>query len=669
MKKLLQYIPLHILFFYVLGILIENYVSIREEQINLLLTLFCIVISLIFFVRDKRVITILTFSSFTLIGVFFSSSNKYINAKNYYEKFAINNNLVKLKITKKLRENEYYKKFEADVTQVNKTKTIGKVLVNIPKNTQTPIPINSKIICNTYFRELPKPKNPYQFNYSNFLKNNQIHKQLFLKTDAFLLLKTNKFSLNNLIENSKQSIKKKLNKYSFSSDELSIINILFLGEKQQISKELKTNYSKAGVIHILAISGLHTGILVIILLFILQPFNLLKNGITYKLLLTVLLLWFFAFFTGFSASVVRAVTMYSFVVIGKLLNRKTPTYFSIITSMLFLLILNPLFLFDVGFQLSYSAVFAIVWIQPLLKKVYKPRYKITSYFWNLITVSVAAQIGVLPLSIYYFNQLPGLFLIANLIVIPLLFLILILGIFIISSSFLVTLPKVFIVLFKSMILLLNSFIAWVAQQDLFVIKELFISKLSLLILSCIIIAVFITLQKRTFKNLAFLCTSLICLQLIFLAEKYQRKKTKEFIVFHKTKESIFLMRNGSKIYTNKKASFLKKDYQTKFYISREKIERFLYIRAKNSFQLDKIKVVIIDSLGLYSSNNSDRPIVLLQYSPKINLKRLIKTLKPKLIIADGSNYKKYVSHWKKVSAIEKTRFYDVFEKGAFIYKY
>jgi competence protein ComEC len=670
MRKLLQYVPLHFLVCYILGVLLNHYFSIININIVTFFVSICTFTIVLFFFKNRKFITLCSLLLFFSIGVFSSFINNDKNASTYFEKYATKNQTSILQIKKKLKSTAYYNKFEATLIQVNNIKTIGKILVNIKKDSlQKQIHIDDKIVTKSSLVTILKPKNPNQFSYKNYLAHQQIYKQVFLTDNQFLIKRDDKFSLARIVENSKNAIKGSLNNYSFSKDELSILYALFLGEKQLISQELKANYSKAGVIHILAISGLHVGILVIIFLFLLKPIEYLKNGVTYKLLITIILLWNFAIFTGLSASVVRAVTMYSFVAIGQLINRKTPIYFSLITSMLVLLLIKPLFLFDVGFQLSYCAVFSIVWIQPTLRKLYKPKYKIVKYFWDLITVSTAAQLGVLPLSIFYFNQVPGLFLVANLVVIPTLFLVLILGIATIISSLFFSLPELFIRLFSWLISSLNSFVNWVANQEVFLLKKLYISSFLMLCIYAIIIASILIIKKRTIKRFVFLLFGIISFQFVFILEKHQKNTTRELLVFYKPKTSIVVKRNGNRLVSNKNAAFLKEDYATKSYIESEKITKIDAIDFKNIFAIDKQPVLLIDSLGIYNVTGLEKPIVILQHSPKINVQRMIKTLQPQLIIADASNYKNYVNQWQEIAKKQKTPFYNVFEKGAFMYKF
>jgi competence protein ComEC len=128
-----------------------------------------------------------------------------------------------------------------------------------------------------------------------------------------------------------------------------------------------------------------------------------------KLCIIWFALWGFAVLAGLSPSVVRSVTMFSFVALGMHLKRQTNIFHTLLVSMLLILLFEPSFLFDIGFQLSYLALFFILWLQPIFLKWYKPDNQIVEYFWQLLTVSFAAQIGTLPLSLYYFHQFPGCF--------------------------------------------------------------------------------------------------------------------------------------------------------------------------------------------------------------------------------------------------------------------
>jgi competence protein ComEC len=198
----------------------------------------------------------------------------------------------------------------------------------------------------------------------------------------------------------------------------SIAEALFVGYKSDLSPELRSAFSETGAAHILAMSGLHLTILFTALCFLFSPFNNIPYLNQIVRLFIILLLWFFTFITGLSPSIVRACVMTSFFCIGIIIDRKSFTMNVLAASALLMLIYNPFYLFDVGFQLSYGAVIAIVLINPYLVRLKKFKSKIFGYFCELSCVSTAAQIGTAPVSMYYFGQFPTIFLLTNIFAIP-----------------------------------------------------------------------------------------------------------------------------------------------------------------------------------------------------------------------------------------------------------
>ncbi len=197
-----------------------------------------------------------------------------------------------------------------------------------------------------------------------------------------------------------------------------IAEALFVGYQANISPELRTAFSETGAAHILAVSGLHLTILFTALCLFFAPFNRFPYLNQIVRLNILFLLWFFAFITGLSPSIVRACVMTTFFVMGIVMNRKSFPMNALAASALFMLIYNPLYLFDIGFQLSYGAVIAIILINPYLVRLKEFDSKISGYFWELSCVSTSAQIGTAPISMFYFGQFPTIFLLTNIFAIP-----------------------------------------------------------------------------------------------------------------------------------------------------------------------------------------------------------------------------------------------------------
>ena len=672
MKRLLKYVPLHFLVFLILGIGIQFYTQIWTFGfLKLFFVLLFLAISLFAF-RKKKESTIIAVMLFFSIGISAVYVQDARNFKNHYSHFYKEETKVVLRISKVLKPGFYQDKYVAEVVQMHTGKTRGAVLLNIQKDSlRERLIIDDQISVNIEFKKVPPPLNGNQFNYKEYLAKQGIYHQLFIESTEFLQLSNTKNSLVGISGKFRNKIQKSLLKYNFKRDELAVITALLLGQRQEISKELLTDYASAGAIHILAVSGLHVGIILLILSFLFKPIEKTKNGTYLKALCIVLLLWMFAFIAGLSASVVRAVTMFTFLAIGQSLQRKKVVEFSLISSMLFLLILKPMFLFDVGFQLSYLAVFGIIWVQPKLVTLYHPRFLIDKKVWQLITVSIAAQVGILPLSIYYFQQFPGLFVLSNLVIIPFLGAILIGGILVIFMSLLNVLPTFLALMYGYVISLMNDFVSWVGAQEQFLFKEISISFAMMLCCYLLIFSGTLFLIKKTPRKFMYFLIVVLLIQSLYFFEERKAIEKESLIVFHKSRFSIIGKRKGLKIKIQQNIDTLKPSEINiiKSYVTAEYIKYVENINFKNFIQFKEKNILIVDSLGVFQLNKLAHPIVILQHSPKINLERLIYRLKPSLIIADGSNYKSYASNWKKISIKYKVPFHDTRKKGFYKLEY
>ena len=671
MKKVIEYLPLHFCVCVILGIVLQCYTSFWQFGFFKLWFVFPLILALLFFLKNRILRTLFAFLLFVFIGISTVFINDDRNYENYYKTRLVNDFSILLRVDKVLKSSKYHYKYEVNVNQVDRFKTRGKVLLNINKDSlNNLLEVDELIYAKPEFIEVNKPLNPHQFDYKYYLEKKGVHQQLFLKKNTYKSLGVKWFTLKGLAANLRGIIQKVLSNYNFKADELAVINALLLGQRQDVSKQLLTNYSKAGAIHILAVSGLHVGVILLILSSLLKPLERLKNGRIIKTVLIVVLLWMFAFIAGLSASVVRAVAMFTFLAIGLSFNRKNVVLFSLISSMFFLLVFKPMFLFDVGFQLSYLAVFGIVWIQPKLHRIWQPKFKILEKIWQLATVSIAAQIGILPLSLYYFHQFPGLFMLSNLIIIPFLGAILIGGIVIISGALLGILPQFLATIYGYIISLMNGFVNWISKQEQFLFTEISFSFLMMLISYIIIIFGIHFLIEKSPKKLIYFLSFLVIIQSFFLVENHQKKNKKEFVVFHKSRNTIIGNRVGEQLFINHDLDSLMIE-NTKSMVSYRTLEdvNFTYKKEfSNIYKFENETILVVDSLGVYQLGNLKNPIVLLQQSPKINLERLIQKIAPKQIIADGSNYKSYVKRWQKTCKQQKTPFHNTEKNGAFVIK-
>lgn len=240
-----------------------------------------------------------------------------------------------------------------------------------------------------------------------------------------------------------------------SDDRYAVVAAMALGDRSALTKELKETYSKTGASHVLALSGLHLGIIYALL-------SMLVVGRRWQMITqvaTVLSIWAFVFLTGMSASVVRSAIMLTVYALLALGHRQKMSVNTLAFTAIVMLLVTPKALFDVGFQMSFMAVFSILLFVPLFYRPFSAEYLMThravSWLWGIVAVSVAAQIGVAPLIAYYFGRFSCYFLLTNFIVIPAATLILYLAL----GTLLI--PSLGVVL-ASMVGLLNTTLLYIA---------------------------------------------------------------------------------------------------------------------------------------------------------------------------------------------------------------
>jgi len=380
------------------------------------------------------------------------------------------------------------------------------------------------------------PTNPHGFDYQDYMRKKRVLHQVFVNGNDFDLLGNQPRSL--VLKNAYQirdHLKNTLEGAIESAQAKGISLALILGIKDGLDRDLKDAYSAAGAMHILAVSGLHVGIIYIICEFVLGFMKRWRYGVVVFLLSSLLILWGYAFITGLSPSVLRAVIMFSVFLIGSNLKRSHNIYNSLAASAFFVLIYDPYMLWQVGFQLSYMAVIGIVYVHPKLYRLFSFKYWIFDKAWSITCVSIAAQLATFPIGFYYFHQFPTYFLISNLMVIPAAYLILISGLGILLASILnETLTDLLGQLLNLTINSLNASILFFERLPLHKIERISIDTYQLVIIYAIIIcSVFVLVKKNAFflKIAYALCTLFVAVSIVDVLNVYAKKE----IVFYQMK--------------------------------------------------------------------------------------------------------------------------------------
>ena len=336
----------------------------------------------------------------------------------------------KVQIRKWIGETEKNNKYKAKIKSVPNDSLnylINKEgIIYISKSTND-VRIGVGSVLNTSGRLLPfdSPLMPYQFDYSQYLKNNRISFRLIVFD--FDISNSNKgfLDLELYLISYKEYLNNRFLEHGMGKEELAIINAMFLGDKHQLTFEQKQAFVDAGAMHLLAVSGLHVGIIYLLVSWLFK--KLFKNRRT-VFISVFITLWLYALLTGFSASVLRATIMFSVIEIGRLSQRRIYIINLLSVSMFIILLIEPLFIYSVGFWLSHCAVAGIVLFYPYLDRLIYFKFPPFRWLWSILALSITAQLGALPISIATFHQFPVLFILTNWMLIPIVTPVLVLGV-------------------------------------------------------------------------------------------------------------------------------------------------------------------------------------------------------------------------------------------------
>ena len=550
------------------------------------------------------------------------------NSKHYTQKLNANEYYtLEADIIEQTSQTDYGTTFKAELLTANHTSTEGKILCFFPSKTitddvKTLAPTDRLVFVGKYTPISP-PKNPYQFNYKRYMERKGVYGRT--EVVAFSVVKNNTTGFMGSIARTRSHLAIVIDKY-FNQESSALLKTLLLGKRTDLDNEVYQHYVDAGAVYILAISGLHVGIITAILLLLLQKMPNLGFYRPLRYFILLAGLWAFAFIAGASPSVLRATVMFSFVGLSTLMRRKQGRFDALMLSMLFLLLINPYYLYDVGFQLSYVAVFSIMKFYPVMRKWWQPENKYLQWIWSLFLVGLSAQIVVLPISLYYFHQFPILFFVSNLVVVPLLQPILIGSIIALCLGSFGILPYAIVFVLEKLIALMNFLVAFIAHQEMFIIRNIPFTTPLLLssLLTVFILIVFV--HYRKYKVLIALLLSVILFQGVLFYYKYQLETTEEMLVFSKYKQKVITIRQGDKL-SIYQTDTISPDPVVMNYIKNKGISNIELKKMPYILRFKQKNYLLMDSLGVYPKSKQVviDSVIFLQ-KPKINLDRMKRDL-------------------------------------------
>jgi competence protein ComEC len=672
--KVLQFPLARITIGFVTGILVAYYFKPAVLFVFSILFIAVCVFVITFFASKRNVVNPIYFGLVTYFLAFnIGVSTQIIHTDSFQESHYVHvkaifeqPHLISVTVREKLRSSAYNDRYIVLVNQIDDAATTGRILLNVRKDSLNhPIEIGTHLQINGSLYESGPAKNPNQFDYGKYLESKQIYAQIYADASEMQTGSVIQKDVWYYTSRLRTKIIRNLEKSNFNKAELNVAIALILGQQQDISPEIIRDYQFAGAVHILSVSGLHIGFILLFVTFLLKPFPNTRRGSFIKLIIILFSLASFGFIAGLAPSVLRSVTMFSFVAIGMYLRRSTNIFHTLLVSMLLILLFQPSFLFDVGFQLSYVALFFILWLQPLLAQLWTPKNLIAKYFWDILTVSFAAQIGAFPLSIYYFHQFPGLFFVTNLVIIPFLSVIMALGVLVMVLAAFDYVPLFLAKSLEWSILILNKIINSIASLEQFIIQEIPFNWQLLLSIYLLIVATIVWFKKPSFNRLVLALLTLIIFQITYFQTHWTIQNQKELVIFNSKKSSLIVERKGGSITLYANDSLLKTAHKNKTlasYLMGNFSSLKFKKRLQNLIYFNGNKILILDSLGVYPKNISPDIVVFTQ-SPKINFERFLQTTKPKMVVADASNFRTIQKQWKATCLKTKIPFHATGEKG------
>ncbi len=445
----------------------------------------------------------------------------------------------------------------------------GKVLVYLAKSSPTP-QYGDKILLKGSPQKVPPPANPGEFDYQGYLAIGQIHHQHFAKEAQFMLVGHHEpnpvFAASLRV---RERAKNVFRRFITTPREYAIAVGLVLGLREGMDEELKAAYASAGAMHVLAVSGAHVVIVFWIVASLLGFLKKIPRGRWVFAATSLLLLWFYAFVTGLSSSVLRAVVMFSFVIIADVAGREKSNYNFLAASAFFLLCANPWFVLDVGFQLSYAAVLGIIYLHPRIYAWFDCKTLVMDKIGGMTSTCLAAQIGVLPFTLFYFHQFPVYFLLANLVVIPLSSAILYAGIALLAVAWIPGVSIVVAAILEGLIWLLNQFALLTYQLPGAIIGGFFINKLEFGLLTGAVLFLLVFLQYKRLWQLAMVLCLLSVLILSDGAEEKEQVKQQRLAIYSVKGHSAIGVIEGKKHLLVADSSLLDDPDKIKFHLQND----------------------------------------------------------------------------------------------------
>ena len=534
----------------------------------------------------------------------------------------------------------------------------------------------SQIIFKKPLQEIKNSGNPGGFDYKRYALFQGITHQVYLKSEEFTVLNEKKENwFNKFIYTSREKVLTILRNNIKGEKELGLAEALLIGYKDDLDQSLVQSYTNTGVVHIIAISGLHLGLIYWLLGLVCKPLKKRKRISWLRPVFIITGLWLFSILAGAQPSILRSAVMFTCIVFGESLSKKTSIYNTMALSAFILLCINPYWLWDVGFQLSYAAVLSIIiFMQPVYNWFYI-KNKLLDGIWKLNAVTIAAQILTVPLSIYHFHQFPVYFILTNFLAVPVSSAI-VLGEILLCAIFFT--PVIALLIGKLLawfIWLMNTYIQKIELLPFSLWDGLQITILQAILLFLVATEISYWLMEKSKAALRFGLFALLGFVALRSYSFIQANQQQKIIVYNVPQKRAIDIIDGRNYSFMGDTDLLANDFLRNFHL---KPSRILYrmnqvqtipglLVADNYINYNGNHILLVDKTVSFAAQEN-KPIIdllVISKNPKVYMAKLAQTLDIKQVVFDGSVPAWKTSYWKKDCDSLHIPWHDVTMKGAF----
>lgn len=556
----------------------------------------------------------------------------------------------------------------------------GKMLLYLPKDSAAAqLKYGDRLVGEGNITSIDWPKNPGEFNYKQYMDYQQVQKQVILKERQWKLLERNKGNpIKAFVYRLRYKMLNILYVNGIGKESFGVASALILGYKDALDGDTIKAYVGAGAVHVLAVSGLHVGVIYLIIMFLLKPVGRGKRAAMIRVSVIIVFLLLYGMLTGMPPSVSRAIVMFACIAVAKSFRFQTNIYNTLAFSALLVTFIDPYAVMQVGFQLSYLAVAGISYLYPRLYAFWVVPNRIVNWLWQITCVSIAAQVATFPLVLFYFHQFAIYSLLSGPIVILGATIVIWLGLVLFLTSWLPVLPVLFAAVLDYTIHWMNWCVSFVEGLPFSQIKEIDITLLETWLIYVGIVFLLIWLSTARVKWLLTFLSIVLIIGVSQLNEAIMQSKQRMFIVYSVPKGTMMSFVAGRKAYVFGDRDLYENESKMKYHIKPHWWQlgineiQFSIVDSLQRIPISsqEINLALIGSDGKYREilnlGNETNKTLLLYGNPEINVGKLLKLYDFQKVLFDASNSYENLRRWTHQCDRLGVEYYNLDGSGAYL---